>query len=42
MGNRIGIYLRGKGWEVVDWIDLAQEWNERRPVVNMLMNLRVP
>jgi hypothetical protein len=26
----------------VEWIDLAQEWNKWRAVVNSVMNLRVP
>jgi hypothetical protein len=35
--------LQEVGWEGVDWIDMAQDrdmW--RRPLVNAVMNLRVP
>jgi hypothetical protein len=30
------------GWEVVDWIHLAQERDQWRAVVNTVMNLQVP
>jgi hypothetical protein len=30
------------GWSVVDWIDLAQDRERRRTLVNVVMNLRVP
>jgi hypothetical protein len=29
-------------WEDVDWIRLAQERDQSRTVVNMVINLRVP
>jgi hypothetical protein len=29
-------------WDGVDWIDLAQERDQRRALVNTVMNLRVP
>jgi hypothetical protein len=36
------IDLREIGWGVPDWIDLAQDRNQWRALVNMVMNLRVP
>jgi hypothetical protein len=34
--------LREVGWGHVDWIDLAQNRNRWRALVNSVMNLRVP
>jgi hypothetical protein len=34
--------LREIGWDGVDWIDLAQDRDQWRVLVNMVMNLRVP
>jgi hypothetical protein len=34
--------LREIGWEVVDWINLAQERNHYQTLVNTVMNFRVP
>jgi hypothetical protein len=34
--------LRKIGWEGVDWIHLAQDWDQRRAVVNTVISLRVP
>jgi hypothetical protein len=34
--------LREVGWGGMDWIDLAQDRNQRRALVNKAMNLRVP
>jgi hypothetical protein len=34
--------LRGRGWEVVDWIHLAQDRDQWRALVNMVMRLQVP
>jgi hypothetical protein len=30
------------GWGGMDWIDLAQDRDQRRTLVNTVMNLRVP
>jgi hypothetical protein len=38
----IKIDLREIGWGDVDWIELAQDRNQWRAVVNTVMNLRVP
>ena len=34
--------LEEVGWEGVDWIDLAQDRDRWRALVNAVMNLRVP
>jgi hypothetical protein len=33
------MYLREIGWDGVDWIDLAQDRDQWRALVNMVMNL---
>jgi hypothetical protein len=38
----IKIDLREIGWDGMDWIDLAQDRDQWRAVVNTVMNLRVP
>jgi hypothetical protein len=38
----IKIDLRETGWGDMDWTDLAQDRNQWRALVNMVMNLRVP
>jgi hypothetical protein len=40
--ENIKIDLRGIGWDDVDWIDLAQDRDQWRTLVNTVMNLRVP
>jgi hypothetical protein len=40
--DNIKIDLREIEWGGMDWIDLAQDRNQWRAVVNMIMNLRVP
>jgi hypothetical protein len=32
----------GKRWDGMDWIDLAQDRDQWRALVHMVMNLRVP
>jgi hypothetical protein len=34
--------LQEVGWEFVDWIDMAQDRNRWRALVNAVMNLWVP
>jgi hypothetical protein len=34
--------LQRTGWEVVNWIHLAQDSDQWRALVNTVMNLRVP
>jgi hypothetical protein len=34
--------LRDMGWDVMDWIDLAEDRAQCRALMNMVMNLRVP
>jgi hypothetical protein len=34
--------LREIGWGGMDWIDLAEDRNQWRAVVNMVVNLQVP
>jgi hypothetical protein len=40
--DNIRMDLGEMGWGDVDWIDLAQDRNQFRAVVNTVMNLRVP
>jgi hypothetical protein len=40
--NNIKIDLREAGWDGVDWIDLAQDRDQWRALVNMVTNLWVP
>jgi hypothetical protein len=40
--DNIKIDLRGIGWDVMDWIDLAQDRDQCRTLVNTVMNFRVP
>jgi hypothetical protein len=40
--DNIKMDLREIGWGGTDWIDLAQDRNKWRAVVNTVMNLRVP
>jgi hypothetical protein len=40
--DNIKIDLREIGWDGMDWIDLAQDRDQWRVLVNTVMNLRVP
>jgi hypothetical protein len=40
--DNIKIYLREIGWDGMDWIDLAQDRDQWKAVVNTVMNFRVP
>jgi hypothetical protein len=40
--DNIKMDLREIGWDEVDWIDLAQDRDQWRALVNTVLNLRVP
>jgi hypothetical protein len=40
--DNIKMDLREIGWDGMDWIDLAQDRDQWRVLVNTVMNLRVP
>jgi hypothetical protein len=40
--DTIKMDLREIGWDGLDWIELAQDRDQWRALVNRLMNLRVP
>jgi hypothetical protein len=40
--DNIKMDLREIGWGVMDWTDLAQDRDQWKTLVNMVMNLRVP
>jgi hypothetical protein len=40
--DNIRMDLREIGWGSMDWIDLAQDRDQWRALVNTAMNLRVP
>jgi hypothetical protein len=40
--DNIKIDLREIGWGGIDWIDLSQDRDQWRALVNTVMNLRVP
>jgi hypothetical protein len=39
--DNIKMYFREIGWDGIDWIDLAQDREKRRTLVNTVMNPRV-
>jgi hypothetical protein len=40
--DNIRMDLREIGWDSVAWIDVAQDRDQWRALVNMVLNLRVP
>jgi hypothetical protein len=40
--DNIKINLRETGWDGMDWVDLAQDRDQWRALVNTVMNLRIP
>jgi hypothetical protein len=40
--DNIKMDLREIGWDAIDWIELAQDRDKWRTLVNTMMNLRVP
>jgi hypothetical protein len=40
--DNIKIDLRDTGWDGMDWIDLAQDRDQYRALVNTVMNFHVP
>jgi hypothetical protein len=40
--DNIKIYLLEIGWDGMDWIDLAQDGDQWKALVNTIMNLWVP
>jgi hypothetical protein len=40
--DSIKIDVREIGWDGVDWIDVAQDRDQWRTLVNMVMNLHIP
>jgi hypothetical protein len=40
--DNIKMNLGEIGWDGMDWIDLAQDRDQRMALINTVMNLRVP
>jgi hypothetical protein len=40
--DNIKMDLREIGWDVVDWMDMAQDRDQWRALVNTVLNFRVP
>jgi hypothetical protein len=40
--NNVKMDVREIGWDGVEWIDLAQDRDQWRALVNMVINFRVP
>ena len=41
-GDNLKLDVKGTGWEVVNWIDLAQDRGKWHAVVNRVMNFWFP
>jgi hypothetical protein len=39
--DNIKMYFREIEWDGMDWIDLAQDWDQWRALVNTVMNFRL-
>jgi len=42
MDDNIKMDIRQMGWEGMDWIELAEDRDRWRALVNAVINLRVP
>jgi hypothetical protein len=40
--DNINMDLTETGWEVVDWIHLAQDKDQQKTLMSTVMNLRIP
>jgi hypothetical protein len=40
--DNVKLNLTEIGWDRMDWIHLAQDWDQWRALVNTVMNLQVP
>jgi hypothetical protein len=40
--DNIKMDLKDTGWGAVDWIDLAQDRDQLRTLVNMILNRQIP
>jgi hypothetical protein len=40
--NNIKVDVKGMGWVGMDWINLVQDKEKRKALVNMIMNIQVP
>jgi acyl carrier protein len=36
------MHLRQIGWDSMDWVDLIQDKDQWRDIVNTVLNLRIP
>jgi len=41
-GRMSRIYIRGMGWEGMDWMHVAQDRYQWQALLNTVMNLQVP
>jgi hypothetical protein len=40
--DNINIDLKGIGWGIMNWVDVAQDMDQWRDLLDTVMNLRVP